>query len=190
MPRKSARCPHLIRENVFQFVASVPVMFSRDELESAFEHYQTIVRRAAAAHEWTLFAELFTEDATYNEHAYGQFSGRPAIAAWAVRTMTTFPGNAMVAFPITWYVLDAVRGWIVCEVQNVMPDPGDGSLHQSPNVTILHYAGNDLFSHEEDVYNPMRFMAMVSKWAAVAREHGRLPEDGRPWLAKYGPRAG
>ncbi len=164
-------------------------MFSREELESAFEHYQATVRRAAAAHEWTLFAELFTEDATYHEHAYGRFSGRPAIAEWAVRTMTTFPGNAMVGFPITWSVFDTERGWIVCEVQNVMPDPGDGSVHQSPNVTILHCAGEDRFSHEEDVYNPMRFMEMVAAWAAVAEAHGRLPADAAPWVAKYGARA-
>jgi hypothetical protein len=164
-------------------------MYSRDELESAFEHYQATVRRATAEQDWTLFAGLFAEDATYNEHAYGQFSGRPAIADWAVRTMTTFPGNAMVGFPITWSVLDAERGWIVCEVQNVMSDPGDGDVHQSPNVTILHYAGNDQFSYEEDVYNPMRFMEMVARWSAVAESYGRLPDDAGPWVAKYGVRA-
>jgi SnoaL-like domain len=165
-------------------------MFPRDELEAAFEHYQATVRRASAEGDWTLFAELFTEDAGYQEHAYGRFSGRPAIAAWAIRTMTTFPGNAMVAFPISWSVVDEERGWIVCEVQNVMADPGDGSVHQSPNLTILHYAGDDRFCFEEDVYNPMRFIAMVARWAAVAQAHGRLPEDARPWVAKYGSRAG
>jgi hypothetical protein len=161
-------------------------MYSREELESAFAHYQATVRRASAEHDWTLFAGLFTEDASYNEHAYGRFSGRPAIAEWAVRTMTTFPGSAMVGFPISWSVLDTERGWVVCEVQNVMPDPGDGTVHQSPNLTILHYAGDNLFSYEEDVYNPTRFMEMVAGWAAVAEAHGRLPEDAGPWIAKYG----
>ena len=162
-------------------------MFSRDEVETAFEHYQATVRRALQVQDWTLFAGLFTEDAGYNEHAYGRFSGRAAIAEWAVRTMTTFPGNAMVAFPMTWSVIDPDRGWIVCEVQNVMADPGDGSVHRSPNLTILHYAGDALFSYEEDVYNPMRFMEMVAGWAAVAEAHGRLPEDAQPWVAKYRP---
>jgi hypothetical protein len=164
-------------------------MYSRDELESAFEHYQATVRRATAEHDWTLFAGLFTGKATYNEHAYGRFSGRAAIADWAVRTMTSFPGNAMVGFPITWSVLDTDRGWIVCEVQNVMSDPGDGQEHQSPNLTILHYAGDSQFSHEEDVYNPMRFMEMVARWAVAAESYGRLPEDARPWVEKYGVRA-
>ena len=159
------------------------------ELTAAFEHYQATVRRAVAEQDWTLFAGLFTEDASYHEHAYGRFSGRPAITEWAVRTMTTFPGNAMVGFPISWSVFDADRGWIVCEVQNVMPDPGNGEVYQSPNLTILHYAGDNRFSYEEDVYNPARFLEMVAAWAAVADAHGRLPDDARPWVAKYGSRA-
>lgn len=162
-------------------------MVSRAELESAFEHYQDTVRRIAVERDWTLFAALFTEDATYNEHAYGRFVGRAGIEAWAVRTMTSFPGSAMVAFPVSWSVLDPERGWIVCEIQNVMRDPGDGSVHQSPNLTILHYAGDGLFRYEEDVYNPMRFLQMVAGWAAVAEAHRRLPEDARPWLARYAP---
>lgn len=165
-------------------------MASRAELEDAFEHYQATVRRAVAERDWTLFAGLFTEDAAYHEHAYGRFSGRPAIAEWAVRTMTGFPGNAMTGFPISWYVLDEQRGWVVCEVQNVMADPGDGSIHQSPNLTILHYAGGNLFCYEEDVYNPARFMEMVAGWAAVAAAHGRLPVDAAGWVARYGARGG
>lgn len=161
-------------------------MPTRAELAAALEHYQATVRRAQAGGDWQLFGELFTEDADYNEHAYGRMHGRAAIAEWAVRTMTTFPGNAMIAFPVSWAVFDEERGWIVCEIQNVMPDPGDGSVHQSPNLTILHYAGGNLFRYEEDVYNPARFLTMVAGWARIADAHGRLPDDGRAWLAKYG----
>jgi hypothetical protein len=159
------------------------------ELEQAFEHYQATVRRAVAEGEWALFGGLFTEDATYSEHAYGEFRGRAAIAEWAVRTMTTFPGNAMVAFPIKWAILDEERGWVVCDIRNVMRDPGDGSVHETSNLTVLHYGGNGLFAHEEDVYNPARFLAMVQGWAAVATEHDTLDEDGQAWLRRYGARA-
>ena len=162
-------------------------MTGRAELEDAFAHYQATVRRAAAERDWTLFAGLFTEDARYLEHAYGRFSGRAEIADWVVRTMTSFPGSAMVEFPITWSVLDPERGWIVCEVGNVMPDPGDGSRHSAPNLTILHYAGDGLFSYEEDVYNPLRFVEMVAGWAAVAEAHGRLDDDARAWRQRYAP---
>jgi hypothetical protein len=160
-------------------------MVTRAELELALQHYQATVRRAKAEQNWNLFAQLFTEDADYNEHAYGRFSGRPAIAEWAVRTMTTFPGNAMVEFPVGWSVLDPERGWIVCDIRNLMRDPGDGSVHEASNLTILHYAGNNLFSYEEDVYNPMRFTQMVAAWAEVAQAHGTLGEDGRAWRDRF-----
>jgi hypothetical protein len=161
--------------------------WSRAELEGAFENYQETVRQIVKAGEWSQFAGLFTEDADYNEHAHGRFKGRDAIRAWVIRTMTTFPGNAMVDFPISWYVIDEQRGWIVCEVQNVMADPGDGSLHQEPNVTILYYAGENLFSYEEDVYNPSRYLPMVKEWALVAAAHGRLSDEGRRWLDAMTP---
>jgi hypothetical protein len=160
---------------------------SRAELEAAFEHYQQTVRRAAASGDWTLFADLFTEDADYNEHAYGRFQGRDAIRDWVVGTMTSFPGNCMTSFPMGWHVIDEDRGWIVCEVLNRMADPGDGSVHQEPNLTILHYAGGNLFGYEEDVYNPARYLPMVIGWARLAAEHGRLPDDGRAWLDAVAP---
>lgn len=159
-------------------------------LEDAFEQYQATVRRASAEQDWTLFAGLFTPDATYDEHAYGQFRGRAEIEAWAVRTMTSFPGSAMVAFPVKWAVFDEERARVVCDIRNLMRDPGDGSVHEASNITILHYAGDGLFSHEEDVYNPMRFMAMVAGWVRVAETHGTLGPDGREWQRRYGARAG
>lgn len=163
-------------------------MVDRDELEQALEHFRATVRRAYANTDWELFGSLFTEDADYLEHSYGRFHGRADITEWAVRTMTSFPGNAMIEFPITWAVYDTERAWIVCEIQNVMPDPGDGSCHESPNLTVLHYAGDGLFSYEQDVYNPLRFVEMVVGWARIARAHDRLPADGEAWLARFGPR--
>jgi hypothetical protein len=162
-------------------------MATRADLEAALEHYQQTVRRAADTGDWALFAGLFTPDADYNEHAYGRFSGRNRISQWVIATMTTFPGNAMVEFPVGWAVYDTERAWIVCEIRNVMGDPGDGSVHEAPNLTILHYAGENLFSYEEDVYNPMNFAAMVTAWAQVAEAHGRLPDDGRRWLDRFAP---
>ena len=43
-------------------------------------------------------------------------------------------------------------------------DPGDGSLHREYNWTMLHYAGNGLFSYEEDMYNPAEFGTMIQGW--------------------------
>lgn len=56
-----------------------------------------------------------------------------------------------------------------------MPDPGDSTVHEAPNLTALRYTGNNLFSWEEGLYDPMRLAQMVLRWATVAEAHGRLP---------------
>jgi hypothetical protein len=158
----------------------------RDEIERAFGDYQTTVSGIASSGDWASFADLFTEDATYEEHAFGSFIGREAIRAWVVDTMTAFPGNTMTSFPIAWHVVDEPTGRVICEVRNLMPDPGDGTAHEASNLTILTYAGDGLWSCEEDVYNPMRFARMAVEWAEVAQAHGRLSEDGQQFLRRMG----
>lgn len=160
-------------------------MFSRSDLEEAFTAYQQRGRDAAAAHDWNPWADQFTEDATYVEHLYGSFEGREAIRSWITRTMTTFPGVRMPIFPVEWHIIDEARGWIVCQIANRMEDPGDGSIHEASNLTILHYAGDDKWSYEEDVYNPAHFMTMIQGWCRRAEELGKLPDDARTWLSRF-----
>ena len=160
-------------------------MHTTAEIEQAFRDYQAAVQRIADTGDWPRFADLFTEDATYEEHAFGSFTGREAIRSWVVGTMTSFPGNAMTSFPIAWHVVDEPTSRVICEVRNLMPDPGDGSVHEASNLTILTYGGDGLWAREEDVYNPMRFARMSAEWAEVAREHGRLSEEGKAFLARF-----
>jgi hypothetical protein len=159
---------------------------SAHEIEEAFATYQEAVVGIAASGEWERFADLFAEDATYEEHAFGTFTGREAIRAWVLSTMTSFPGNTMTSFPIAWHVLDLPTQRVICEVRNLMPDPGDGSVHEASNLTILTYGGDGRWSREEDVYNPMRFAQMALGWCRAADEHGRLPDEGRAFLDSFG----
>jgi uncharacterized protein (TIGR02246 family) len=138
--------------------------FTRGELEEAFAAFQRAAATAGATGDWSAWADQFTEDATYVEHHYGRFEGREAIRAWITETMASFPGNRMPEFPVDWYVVDEARGWIVCQLENRMADPGDGSVHQASNITILHYAGDGQWSYEEDVYNPAHFATMLAGW--------------------------
>ena len=156
------------------------------EIERAFAAYQARVADIAESGEWARFADMFTEDASYEEHAYGTFSGREEIRSWVLETMTAFPGNTMSSFPIAWHVVDAPTSRVICEVRNLMSDPGDGAVHEASNLTILTYGAEGLWSREEDVYNPMRFARMSLRWARVAAEHGRLSAEGQAFLAKLG----
>jgi hypothetical protein len=143
--------------------------FSRDELATAFAHYQKVASEAAETNTWRSWADLFTEDAEYIEHHFGTFRGREAIYQWISDTMKTPPNDEMTSFPIEWSVIDDAKGWVVCCIQNRMRDPGDGTVHQAANWTLLKYAGNNQWSYEEDLYNPTEFMEMIKGWFA-ARE--------------------
>ena len=63
--------------------------FSRAELEEAFQNYQETALEAGTSGDWTKWADLFTEDATYIEHLFGTLGGREAIRNWISKTMST-----------------------------------------------------------------------------------------------------
>ena len=146
--------------------------FSRDEIEAEFEKYKARAAEAGRTGDWNPWADQFTEDARYKEHVYGEFEGREEIRAWIVETMGTPPGSWMPEFPVEWHLVDEDRDRIVCWVWNRMEDPGDGSIHQEGNGTILDYAGDGLWSYEEDIYNPAHFGTMLEEWKA-ARDAAR-----------------
>ena len=110
--------------------------FSAEEITEAYAELHRRVQGYVDAGDWTGFAESFTEDAVYVEHAYGTFRGREEIRAWSTRTMTTFPGGVMTGFPLAWQVVDVPTSRLICEVRNLMPDPGDGSV---PSTSSLNY---------------------------------------------------
>ena len=132
--------------------------WSRAELEEAFDRYQAAALHGGTTGDWDDWADCFTEDCTYKEHLYGVIGGRAAVRTWIHRTMGSYPGNEMPHFPIEWYVVDEERGWIVCQVWNRMRDPGDGSIHQEYNLTVLHYA----MPTERDVPGPYVYALVVA----------------------------
>jgi hypothetical protein len=146
--------------------------WSRAALEQAFEDYQRVALEAGVSGDWNAWADQFTEDATYIEHLFGTMGGREAIRNWITTTMSKSPNNEMKYFPIEWYIIDEERGWVSCQVWNRMVDPGDGSLHQAYNFTLLKYAGNGKWSYEEDIYNPVHFQNMMKGWFAAKAKNG------------------
>jgi ketosteroid isomerase-like protein len=160
--------------------------FSRAELAAAFAEFERTVDRAAKAKDWDLWVEHYTDDVVYVEHAAGTMHGREQVRPWIWKTMTTFPGNHMTAFPSLWSVFDAPTGRVICELDNPMADPGDGTVISATNLSILTYAGDGRWCRQEDVYNPLRFVAAAAKWCRKARELGTLPDEAAAWLAQYG----
>lgn len=146
--------------------------YSREEIEAAFTTFQERAAEAGRTGSWDEWSLCFTEDADYSEHHYGRMKGRQEILDWITKTMNEPIFRHMTSFPIDWYVIDEERGWVICQVANVMEDPGDGSDHRAYNWTLLHYAGNGQFSYEEDMYNPAEFGEMVKGWLRAKKAAG------------------
>ena len=131
-------------------------------LQSAFQRYLDTVEEICQTKDWSAFADMFAEDATYCEHVYGDFKGRGEIRAWIVKTM-----------------VDEVPG-------NEMSDPGDGSVHEESNITILTFDDAGNLIREEDIYNPAKFATMTREWCRVAEAHGTLSDAGKRLFAALG----
>jgi hypothetical protein len=145
--------------------------YTREEITAAFDRYKAAAAEAGATGNWRPWVECFTSDTEYVEHLYGVFHGREAVYAWVTETMSPWPVNQMREFPWDWSTIDVEQGFIVGQVQNVFADPGDGQTYTAANWTRLDYAGDGLFSREEDVYNPEEFTTVVKGWLRAWKTH-------------------
>jgi ketosteroid isomerase-like protein len=142
----------------------------REEVDAEFQKY---VARGDAD-DWSAWADQFTEDARYVEHAMGNFEGREAIREWIVSTMASVSG---MSFPHDWYVIDGNRVIMYC--WNVFdPLPGMTGEYKFAVVTILEYAGDGMWSYEEDIYNEKETEAVLARFLEDAAKAGHSPPAG------------
>ena len=134
--------------------------FTRQELEGAFAHYTQVADRCSETGDWGPFADLFTEDCTYIEHAYGVMQGRETVRTWIVDVMRPFPH---MRFPHEWVAYDDENDAVVVCIKNLLAH--EGAEFWFPNWSRLVYAGEGLFASEEDIYNPRRDAPrVVGEW--------------------------
>lgn len=143
---------------------------SREEVDAEFQKY---VERGKA-NDWSAWSDQFTEDARYVEHAMGNFEGREAIREWIVSTMASVSG---MSFPVDWHMIDGNRVVMYC--WNVFdPLPGMTGEYKFAVVTILEYAGDGMWSLEEDVYNEKETEAVLARFLEDAGKAGHSPPAG------------
>ncbi len=149
--------------------------FTRKELEEALEIYNEAHAKASETGDWSIWASIFTEDATYIEHVYGEFHGREEIEKWIKDVMAPFPH---MTFPHEWYCIDEENDAIICCVQNTLTHPTDpNKKYAFPNWTRAIYAGNGKFSYEEDIYNPLRDAGrVIGEWLEAGGELASEPK--------------
>ena len=145
---------------------------TRDEVEAEFLKY---VERGKT-NDWSAWADQFTEDALYVEHAMGTFHGREEIRKWIVETMASVSG---MSFPYEWYMIDGNRVVMYC--WNIFdPLPGMTGDYRFAVATILEYAGNGQWSLEEDIYNEKEAEAVIARFVTDATAAGHQVPGGPP----------
>ncbi len=130
--------------------------FSREEVEKAFARYLEVQQ----ARDWPKFADVFTEDAVYEESHFGTFRGREEIREFLKKSMA---GLEEWTFPTEWSAIDGSR--VVFKWLNRLPGRrADGSHFEFPGITVLEYGGGNLWSYEEDIYNFETCLAVMKEW--------------------------
>ena len=130
--------------------------FGRSEVEQAWRHFVAV----GDSGDWNAWADLHSEDGVWVEHHLGTFRGRESIRKAILDVMKPVP---MMQFPIAWHVIDGPR--VVFFPWQVLPDPqGKDRDYRFGCVTILEYAGDGLWSYQEDLYNPREGEQMVQRW--------------------------
>jgi ketosteroid isomerase-like protein len=134
-------------------------MFAREEVEEAWRHFVAV----GDTGDWNAWADLHSEDGLWVEHHLGTFRGREEIRRGIVDVMAKAPP---MEFPVAWHVIEGPR--VVFYPWQVFPDPAGGdAVYRFGCVTILEYAGDGLWSFQEDLYNPREAEAVVKRWLAA-----------------------
>ena len=130
--------------------------FDRAEVEAAYQNFVAV----GDSGDWNAWADLHSEDCVWVERHLGTFEGREAIRKAILEVMKPVP---MMVFPVEWHVIEGNR--VVYYPWQVMPDPKGGDAdYRFGCVTILEYAGDGLFSRQEDLYNPREGQAVIQSW--------------------------
>ena len=136
----------------------------RSEVEEAFRHFVAV----GDSGDWNAWADLHSEDGVWVEHHLGTFRGRDAIREAIVAVMAQAPP---MEFPVAWQLIEGSR--VVFYPWQVFPDPAGGDAdYRFGCVTVLDYAGDGLWSFQEDLYNPREAEEVMKRWLAAG---GKLP---------------
>jgi ketosteroid isomerase-like protein len=148
--------------------------FQEPEIRDAYDRLvETRDRAEAGDCGWDALADHFTQDATFIDPAWGRVLGRDAIRRFMLDSMTGLEGWL---FPRKFTAVDGnqlISGW-----QNRLPGSrADGSYYEALGISHLVYAGDGLFSYEQDILNMVHVFELI-------RESGWKPGPG----AKLPPR--
>ena len=141
----------------------------RAEVEAAWSAYKLL---AIDSPDPGALAELFTEDARFEDRYRGAIVGRAAIARHLASVREECPA---MTYWIEWEIVDGDR--VAFYRWHNLPDPaGGGARFAYPSTTFLEYAGDGKFRHEADYYNPGGVERTVDEWTAAGGNKSTEPD--------------
>lgn len=149
--------------------------FDVAEVDAAFRTYwQTGIIRE----DWDAWCDLFTEDVVYLERVLGTMNGREAVRAWIKPLMEQY-GEIYGVYE--WHTVDP-SGRVVFYMQNRRDHPsGDGHL-DFPGISILQYAGEGLWSLEEDYWAEKLAIDRFKQYEKALKSHDSEHREKRTRL--------
>lgn len=134
------------------------------EVEDAFRNYW---RAGAVGEDWDAWCDLFTEDALYVEHFFGDMQGRETIREWINPIMLEQFTELYTVYE--WH-MTSPDGRVVVYMQNRRDHPSGTGVIEFPGVTILGYAGDGRFSFEEDYWDFLGAQRATKEYAQACAE--------------------
>ena len=149
----------------------------RAEVEEAFRRYLVC---GIVEEDWEAWSRCFTSDVAYHEHQLGTMHGRDTVLEWIVPLMDQFPEiyNA-----VLWHAIDGDK--VVFDATNRRDNPQlGGPPIDFEGVTILTYAGDGMFSREDDWWDMKGAMRAAEEYGRLAAEHDPQHAQKRTRLAR------
>ena len=145
----------------------------RGEVQKAIDALHSIRAKGSAGEmRWDALADMFTEDATYIDPAWGRFKGLKSIRQFLRDSMQ---GLEDWKFPTDWCVIEGNR--VVSKFRNQLPGQRpDGTYYEVPGISVLEYAGDGKFSFEEDIINMVHLYEVLKESGWVPGPNVKLPE--------------
>jgi hypothetical protein len=167
--------------------------FARSEMEEQFARFFNL---GCVLEDWNAWVDLFTDDARYVEHFWGELHGPAEIRAWINPVMAGVPEIYTV---LDWYLIDGDKAVWSMQNRRDNPDPGgEPAYFDFAGLSVAQYAGDGRWCYEEDYWDVRGARATASAYAEVCarvdpdletKMSRRFWPDGPSWARLDGPAA-
>lgn len=154
--------------------------FPREEIDAAFQHYWKV---GCVDENWAAWVQLFTPDVFYVDYFWGPLHGREEVGVWIDAVMKGVPEIYTV---LDWYAIDGNRVIFHCQNRRDNPGDDDPAYFDFPGLSVITYAGDGLWSSEEDYWDRDGARRTAHAYAAACERAGATTPESRT-LRKHWP---